>query len=48
MHLDQDVITALEKARSKGVVSKNKSGRAPEPIPSGRSDDASGVGADCG
>jgi transposase len=55
MHPDQDVITALEKAaaeeekaRSKGAVSKNKPGMAPKPIPGGRSDDASGVGADSG
>jgi hypothetical protein len=51
MHLDEDVITALEKAaaeaekaRSKGAASKNKAGRTPRPIPGGRSDGASGVG----
>ena len=52
MHLGEDVITALEKAaaeeekaRSKGAASTNKSGGTPKrPIPSGRSDDASGVG----
>ena len=51
MHLDEDVLTALEKAaieeekaRSKGATSKNKTGRTPKPVPGGRSDDASGVG----
>ncbi len=51
MHLDRDVITALEKAAaeeektgSKGAASKNKTGTAPKPIPRGRSDDVSGVG----
>jgi transposase len=51
MHLDQDVITALEeaaaekeKAGSKGAAAKNKAGRMPKPIPSGTSDDAFGVG----
>jgi hypothetical protein len=51
MHLGEDVITALEKAaaeeekaRSKGAASKNKAGRTSKQIPSGRSDDASGVG----
>jgi transposase len=51
MHLGEDVITALEKAateeekaKSKGATSKNKTGRTPRSIPSGRSDDASGVG----
>ncbi|GAA3478227.1 hypothetical protein GCM10018966_027570 [Streptomyces yanii] len=55
MHLDQAVITALEKAaaqeektRSKGAASKNKSDTEPKPIPSRRSDDASGGGADSG
>ncbi|GHD61116.1 hypothetical protein GCM10010317_054180 [Streptomyces mirabilis] len=54
MHLDQDVITALEKAadgekdRSEGAVSKSKTDRAPGSIPSGRSDDASGVGESYG
>jgi hypothetical protein len=50
MHLEQDVVAALEKAaaeeekaRSKGAASKNKPGRTQKPIPSGRSDDASGV-----
>jgi transposase len=51
MHLGEDVITALEKAaaeeekaRSKGAASKNKAGRTSKLIPSGRSDDVSGVG----
>ncbi|CQR59851.1 Transposase [Streptomyces leeuwenhoekii] len=51
MHLDEDVITALEKAaaeeekvRSKGAGSKNKEGRRPKAIPRGRNDDAFGVG----
>jgi hypothetical protein len=54
MHLDQDVITALEKAaaeekaRSKGAAAKSKSGRAPRPIPDGRNDDASGAGENSG
>lgn len=49
MHLEQDVVAALEKAaeeeqaRSKGAASKNKPGRTQNPIPSGKSDDASGV-----
>jgi transposase len=52
MHLDEDVLGALEKAaaeegkaRSKGAASKNKTGRMPSPVPNGRSGDASGVGA---
>lgn len=55
MHLGEDTITALEKAaaeeekaRSKGASSKNKTGRTPRAIPSGRSDDASGVGENSG
>jgi transposase len=55
MHLGEDVITVLgkaatedEKARSKGAATKNKTGRTPRPIPSGRSDDASGVGENSG
>jgi hypothetical protein len=55
MHLDQDLLTALEKAaaedekaRSKGAASKNKAGRTPRPMPRGRSDDSSGVAAGCG
>ena len=54
-HLDQDVLTALEKAateeekaRSKGAAAKNKPGSTPKAIPSGRSDDASGVGESSG
>jgi transposase len=52
MHLDQDVLTALEKAaaeekaRSKGAAPKNETGRKTKQIPGGRSDGASGVGAD--
>lgn len=52
MHLDEDVVTALEKAaaeeekaRSKGAASKNKAGRRPKAIPRGKNDDASGAGA---
>ena len=51
MHLAQGVVTALEKAAaeegkawSKGAAAKNKTGRTPEAIPSGKSDDASGAG----
>ena len=54
-HLDQDVVAALEKAaaeeekaRSKGAASKNKPGRTQKPVPGGKSDDVSGVGANCG
>lgn len=43
MHLDRDVVAALEKAaaeeektRSKGAASKNKPGRTPKTIPSGK------------
>lgn len=52
-HLDQDVLTALEKAadeeekaRSKGAAPKNETGRMPKQIPSASSDDAPGAGAD--
>ena len=55
MHLDEDVVTALEKAaaeeekaRSKGAASKNKTDRRPKVIPSGKNDDASGVGGNSG
>ena len=55
MHLDQDVLAALEKAaaeeekaRQKGAVPKNKTGRTSKPIPSGRSDDASGADGNSG
>ncbi len=51
MHLDEDVVTALEKAaaeeekaRSKGAASKNKEGRRPKVIQRGKSDGASGAG----
>jgi transposase len=51
MHLDQDLLTALEKAaaeeekvRSKGATPKNETGR----IPSEKSDDASGADAESG
>jgi transposase len=51
MHLDEDALTALEKAaaeeekaRSEGAASKTKPGRPSKAIPSGRSGDASGVG----
>jgi len=52
MHLDEDVVIALEKAaaqeekaRSKGAGSKNK---ADKRIPRGKNDDASGVGTNSG
>jgi transposase len=55
MHLDEDVVTALEKAaaeeekaRSKGAASRNKAGRRPKAIPRGKNDDASGVGTNSG
>ncbi|MBM9503060.1 hypothetical protein ITX44_00620 [Streptomyces sp. KK5PA1] len=55
MHLGQDVLTALEKAAAeeekagpKGAASKNKAGGTPKSIPRGKSDDASGVGANPG
>jgi hypothetical protein len=55
MHLDQDVIAALEKAaaeeekaRSKGAAAKNETGRTAGMPPSGRSDDASGVDENSG
>ncbi|MCW7940543.1 transposase [Streptomyces hygroscopicus] len=55
MHLDQDVVTALEKAtaeeekcRSRAAARKNKVGRTPRQIPSGKNDGASGVGENCG
>lgn len=55
MHLDQDVLTALEKAaaeaekaRSKGAASKDKTDRTPRPIPGARSDGTSGVGENSG
>lgn len=55
IHLGEDVLTALEKAateeekaRPKGAASKNKTGRTPRAIPSGRSDDASGADENSG
>lgn len=55
VHRGEDVLTGLEKAaaeaekaRSKGAASKNKTDRAPRPIPSGKSGDASGVGGNSG
>lgn len=55
MHLNEDVVTALEKAtaeeekaRSKGAASKNKAGRRPKAIPCGKNEDASGVGGNSG
>ncbi|MFE3249806.1 transposase [Streptomyces sp. NPDC059209] len=54
-HLDEDVLTALEKAaaeaekaRSKGATATNKPGSGPKATLSGRSDDASGDGANSG
>jgi transposase len=48
MHLDKDVLIALEKAvaeeekaRSKGAVPRNEPDRTPRPTPNGRNDDAS-------
>ncbi|MGW4610268.1 transposase [Streptomyces sp. NPDC004532] len=46
MHLGQDALTALEKARSNGPIPKNETGRKPKQTPSGRSDDAPGADAD--
>ncbi|MDJ0346804.1 transposase [Streptomyces sp. H10-C2] len=55
MHLGEDLITTLEeaaieeeKARSKVAAPKDKTNRTPKPIPSGKSDDASGVGENSG
>jgi transposase len=55
MHLDQDMLTALEKAaaeeekaRQKGATRKNKTDRTPETALSGTSGDASGAGANSG
>lgn len=55
MHLNEDVLTALEevatqkkKARSKGAALKNKTGRKSRAIPSGRNDGGSGGGASSG
>ncbi|MEU6541256.1 hypothetical protein [Streptomyces sp. NPDC047000] len=55
MHLDEDVVTALEKAaaeeekaRSKGAALKDKEGRTPKAIPRGKNDDASGGGTNSG
>ncbi len=55
MHLDEDVVTALEKAtaeeaktRSQGAASKNKAGRRPKVTPRGKNDDTSGDGTDSG
>ncbi|KOV57020.1 transposase, partial [Streptomyces sp. AS58] len=55
MHLDEGVLTALEKAaaeaervRSKGAAATNKRGRRPKAIPSEMSDIASGVGGNSG
>ncbi len=53
MHLDEEVLTArekaaaeAEKARSKGAAATNEPGRQPEAIPSGKNDGASGADAD--
>jgi transposase len=55
MHLGEDVLGALEKAaaeaekaRSKGAATKNKTDGMPRSIPSGKNDDASGVGGNSG
>ncbi|GGQ56252.1 hypothetical protein GCM10010267_19110 [Streptomyces griseorubens] len=55
MHLDEEVLTALEKsaadaekARSKGAAATNKPGGRPAAIPSGKNDGASGADADSG
>lgn len=54
-HMDEDVLTALEKAaaetekaRSKGATVMNKPGRRPKTIPSGKNEDASGADANSG
>lgn len=51
LHLDEDVVTALEKAaaeeekvRPKGAASKCTTGKRPKVIPRWKNDDASGVG----
>ncbi len=55
MHLDQDVVTALEKAaeqeekaRQKGAARKDKTARTPQMTPNGKNGDASGVGTNSG
>jgi transposase len=55
MHLDEGVLTVLEKAaaeaekaRSKGATAMNKPGSGPKATPSGKSDGASGDGANSG
>ncbi|EDY43085.2 transposase [Streptomyces sp. SPB074] len=55
MHLDEEVLTALEKAaaeaekaRSKGAAATNKPGRRPGAIPGGKNDGASGADANSG
>lgn len=54
MHLDEDVVTALEKAaeeekpRPKGADSKNRAGTRPRVIPRGKDDDASRDGEKSG
>ncbi len=55
MHLDQDVLTALEKAaaeeekaRSRGAAARNKAGRTTGTPPSGKSDAASGADTSSG
>lgn len=48
MHLGEDVLTALEKARSRGAASKSKAVRTPQATPSGKSVDAPGAAASSG
>jgi len=55
MHLEEEVLIALEKAaaeaekaRSKGVTATNKPGRGTKATPSGKSDSASGDGGNSG
>lgn len=55
MYLDEDVVTALEKAaaekekaRVKGAAPKSKTGKRPIVIPRWKNDDACGVGGNSG
>lgn len=55
MHLDEDIVTALEKAaaeeektRSKGAAPKNKAGRRPKAILRGKNEDAPAAGTNSG
>lgn len=55
MHLDPDIVTALEKAaaeeekaRQKGAARKDKAGRTPKTTQSGKSDAVSDAGTNSG